>query len=215
MDYHKVSRKQLHGFSELISKNSGEREIDRYLKENLEVLACCLKYESTGHHGTYVIPQQSIKLPSKSNKGLKPDYLFAGDSSDGLAWFVLELKGAGERIFDERSGRLAFSNCANSGVFQLLDYIDYCTENQVFLQQTLGIKEFREPRGILLMGRSTEMEDSASRKRMKRAWNNLTSRKLQIRTYDSLLRGIDEIIRFKEAERNGTLRIVRTKPPSA
>jgi len=73
-------------------------------------------------------------------------------------------------------------------VFQLLEYIDCCTEAQSYLRDQLRLTDFREPRGFLIMGRDREFEDNEHRQRMKAAWNRAVGGKLEIRSYDSLLR---------------------------
>ena len=53
---------------------------------------------------------------------------------------------------------------ANRGVLQLLEYIDVCAENQAYLRDQAGLKELREPKGLLLIGTQAELNDSRNRK---------------------------------------------------
>lgn len=80
---------------------------------------------------------------------MKPDYLFAGANSDGVTWWVLELKGANEAIVTkDKNGTYRFSSVANEGVIQLNQYLDYCYTNQELIKDAYGINSFTEPKGI-------------------------------------------------------------------
>ena len=124
-------------------------------------------------------------------KGLKPDYLFGGKNSDGFFWCVAELKGPQDRIFrrasDDRK-TVAFSAVANEGICQLLQYMDYCTSTQSYFRDHFGLNNFRDPRGILVIGREAELESDFQLQELKAAWNRISGDKLMIRTYDALLR---------------------------
>jgi len=193
---HKVTKVQLEEFRKLVNNSADETAIDRFLRNNLEVLVNALSFVSTGHHGAWVVPQQIIRPPQGDViHGLIPDYLVGGKNSDGFNWFVLELKGANEKIFTKSKGRLIFSNTTHKGVFQLLEYIDYCSEAQSYLRDSLHLARFREPRGILLIGREDELIYDEYREHLKSAWNRL-ARNLEVRTYDSLLRFVDEKVKF-------------------
>lgn len=175
--------------SKLVENSSGERAIDNFLKSNVEVLANCMNFVQFGHHGTWVIPQQEIRPPlTLTQKGLKPDYLVGGKGSDGYRWFVVELKGANHNIFVEKKGSLQFSAVVNRGICQLMSYIDYCSSAQGYIRDSLKLNGFREPEGILIVGREEELSCSSLKQDMKAAWNRITSNRIQIRTYDALLR---------------------------
>lgn len=194
VDPRHVTKAQMHKLEELINDEADETEIDVFLRQHLPILALCLSFFSTGHHGTWIIPQQSIR-PNLNHReqGLKPDYLIGGKSSDGFTWWVLELKGVNENIFANSNGKICFTQTANRGVFQLLEYIDYCSEAQSFMREVLGLKRFREPKGILLIGRDAEMVQDPRRERLKSAWNR-ANRALQVRTYSALLRAVQNNI---------------------
>lgn len=86
-----VTRAQLETFKNLVNSNASESQIDLFLQNNLPVLACCLTFFRTGHHGTWIIPQQMIRPPRNSvEPGLKPDYLLGGRNSEGFTWSVLD-----------------------------------------------------------------------------------------------------------------------------
>lgn len=174
---------------EIVRVDGTETAIDVFLNDNTSLLARCLNFTQFGHHGTWVIPQQVIRPPQTQEvKGLKPDYLIGGKGSDGYRWFVVELKGANEKIFVENNGVVCFSRTVNRGIFQLLNYINYCSSAQAYLRESLRLRGLREPEGILVVGRESELNDDPRKQEMKSAWNRLTSNRIQIRTFDALLR---------------------------
>lgn len=190
VDPYDITSKQVDKFLSLIIKNSDETKIDDFLQENLSILAFISVFFWTGHHGAWILPQQLIKPRVGQNKGLKPDYLFAGDNSDGVTWWILELKGANENIWiEDKNGDFRFSGAANKGVNQLTRYIDYCTINQGAIRDAYGIDSFTEPKGILLMGRGKEFESNEQKRNLKRR-HNRNNPHLQIRTYDALINKI-------------------------
>lgn len=194
----KTTRKQLEEFRALINKGAGETEIDGFLKTNLEVFSIALDFFKTGHHGAWIIPQQDIK-PQTSEPGLKPDYIIGGKSSDGFGWWVIDLKGADEKIFTDKGNRTCFSNKANMGIFQILEYINYCAKMQSYMREALSLVGFREPKGLLIIGRENEMLENSRRSELKAAWNNLSD-KLQVRTYDAFLRAVEQQVVWNEQD---------------
>lgn len=184
---HDVTDSQFQEFRELVQKRASETEMEQFLASSKQALALVLGLFQTGHHATWIVPKQAIRLRlGDHSPGLIPDYLVAGANSDGVAWWVLELKGCEAKVFSNRG----FSTTANRGIVQLLEYIDVCSELQSTLRDQLGLKGFREPRGILLMGTDDEYEDIRRRK-LKAAWNRNVPR-IQIRSYDALLREVDQ-----------------------
>ncbi|WLE99306.1 MAG: DUF4263 domain-containing protein [Candidatus Electrothrix communis] len=160
------------------------------LKSNPAVLVNCLKFLKSGNHGAWVIPQQQIK-PSvgKSDKGHIPDYILGGNSSDGFSWFVLELKGVEHKLFKvDGNKKLYLTSVLNAAVCQTLEYIDYCAEHQSYLRDGLKLNDFREPKGLILIGKEGEVENDSRLQKAKAAWNRYLGPKIEIRTYDSLLR---------------------------
>ena len=193
-----VTRVQLDGLKNLVDNNSPESELDSYLAANPQVMAHCLTFLNTGHHGAWIIPQQQIRPPQKYVRyGLRPDYIIGGRDSDGFFWYVLELKGANENIFSEENGRVFFSKTTNKAMFQLLEYIDYCSETQAYLRETLNLTNFREPQGILMIGRASEVEQNSKKQRMKAAWNKITADRVELRTYDALISVIETEVDYK------------------
>lgn len=176
-------------FEKLIKSSPGETAIDNFIRDHPSVLAMALEPLSTGHHGAWVIPQQVIRPKINENTpGLIPDYILGGNSSDGFTWWVVELKGADVNLFSKRKNELCFSPTLNKGICKLLTYIDYCAEIQSTLRDTFKLKDFREPKGLLLMGREDELINDSQKQKLKAAWNRITRSKLEIRSYDSLLR---------------------------
>jgi hypothetical protein len=191
-----VTRKQLDEFKTLIQKDAGETEIDNFLKANLEVLSISLDFFKTGHHGAWILTQQEIK-PTTTLPGLIPDLLIGGKSSDGFQWWVLDLKGANDSIFSESGPRVHFQSKVNMGIFQVLEYMNYCAKNQAYLRDSMSLVGLREPKGLLLIGREGEMANDQRRQELKRAWNNLSD-KLQVRTYDAFLRAVETKVNWCE-----------------
>ncbi len=184
-----VEKSVLEAFRDLVNRRAAETEIDGFIRSNPKALATCFRLTMTGHHGVWVIPQQVIKPPMRPvERGLKPDFILGGKGSDGFSWFVVELKGADDSIFAESDGKTYFSSSANRGVFQLLEYVDYCSQNQAWLRDTLRLTDFREPRGFLFIGRETELEENEVRGRLKGEWNRLAGGRLEVHTYDVLVR---------------------------
>jgi len=194
-----VSRAQLEHLESLVEDNAGERAIARFLKDNKSVLVNSLRIFHTGHHEAWVIPEQMVRPPlTESKKGLKPDFILGGLSSEGIKWCVLELKGADVDLLQETSNRiLSFGSCANRAICQTIEYIDYCASAQVHLRDTLKLKDFREPNGLILIGRETEFSNDSRRQQFKSAWNRLMGHKIELRTYDSLLRIVRSVVGSK------------------
>lgn len=174
----------------MIARNSRETEIDNFLKNNLSVLAFTSALLFTGHDGCWIVRQQSIKSRFGSTKGLIPDYLVAGKNSDGIQWFILELKGANEKIWSkDKNGDFAFSPTTNKGFNQLTRYIDYCTTKQSTIREQFELPSFSEPKGVLMIGREKEFKIDREKRKIK-SRHNRSNPNIQIRTYDALIRRI-------------------------
>jgi hypothetical protein len=113
----------------------------------------------------------------------------AGAGSYGVRWFVLELKGADKHAFKKTGKLVSLSANANNGVCQLLNYMDSSSRDQAYLRDGLELTGFREPQGILLIGTDDETDDPQVRD-FKSAWNR-TNPKVQIRSYNGLLRQVE------------------------
>ena len=181
----------------LVKNNSGEKQIDETLRENPELLIAALRIVHTGNHGCWVLSQQMIRPKLKENKpGLIPDFIVGGLSSDGFEWWVVELKGANANLFSRVNNKLQLSSTLNKGMCQLLTYIDYCDEAQSLIRDQLGLTDFRRPKGMIFIGRETELKDDPEKQMLKSAWNNINRTNLEIRTFDSLLRTSEELFSF-------------------
>lgn len=193
-----VNRDDLERLNELVIRDAAETEIDTFLRDHPSTLSWCLRNWSTGHHASWIVSQQQIR-PTTSTYGLKPDYLIAGKNSGGITWHVLELKSPGDKLFVRTSkGRLKFSETAHEGVFQLLEYIDFCSCQQAYLRDGLGLKGFREPTGLLVIGRRLEFEEP-DYQYMKAAWQRLTGGRLIFATFDALLEGMRGFVDLLES----------------
>jgi hypothetical protein len=179
-------------FSTLLDQGVTETDVDNFLRDNPALIGQCLNFTNFGHHGMWVIPQKLIDPgASPKRKGLKPDYIFGGKSSDGFFWCVAELKGPQDKLFkratDDRK-TISFSAVANEGICQLLQYIDYCSAAQSYFRDHFSLSDFREPRGFLIIGREEELEGDAQLQELKAAWNRISGNRIILRTYDALLR---------------------------
>jgi hypothetical protein len=174
---------------ELLDQNASETDVDSFLKQNPQFLANAMNFTSFGHHASYVIPQFNIRPSNHHQKGLRPDYVIGGRNSNGFEWYVIELKGVSDSLFVKtNNGKdIQLSSTANKGICQLLRYIDFCDENQSHMRDSLKLTNFRAPKGFLIIGKDNEFEDEDLRK-MKRAFNDMFAGRIQIRTYDALLR---------------------------
>ena len=198
-DHWKITKDQASKLEELIEKNVNETQIDKFLRVNPNILVNCLSSFSTGHHGAWVIPQQQIKPSMVSkHKGLIPDYIIGGKSSDGFEWFVLEMKGISDRLFTKSGKLLYLSSVLNKAICQTMEYIDYCSSQQSYLRETLRLTDFREPKGLILIGRENEFANDERSKQLKAAWNRYLGNKIEIRSYDSMLRYVKSEIELKE-----------------
>ncbi len=93
IDPHDFSGRDIEKLITLIRKNVSETEIDSFLRSKLSLLSFTSSFFRTGHQGSWIIPQAKIKPSGFANgPGLIPDYLFAGDNSDGVTWWVVDLK---------------------------------------------------------------------------------------------------------------------------
>lgn len=185
---HDVTADQHEKLHRLVLERAGETQIEEFLSTNKEVLALTLSLYGTGHHASWLYPKQQIRPPAAEVSGLIPDYVGAAANSDGLSWWVLELKGADKSAFRKRGKRVFLSNDANEGICQLLNYMDASSRSQAYLRDELKLTGFREPRGILLIGTDEESKDEQIRD-FKGAWNRLNQR-VQIRSYGALLRTV-------------------------
>ncbi len=80
----------------------------------------------------------------------------------------------------------------------MLSYIDYCSEIQSTLRDQFHLRGFREPKGMLLIGRDKELDDDERKQKLKSAWNRVTKTSLEIRTYDALLRPFGQVVSYWE-----------------
>ncbi len=179
----------------MVEASASETDLDHFIRGEPNLLSSLLHFVSTGHHGGKVYPQQTIR-PSVAGeqRGLIPDYLISGQSSEGTTWWVLELKGPSEKLFSGTGQKIRLSDTANKGLVQIHQYVEFCNEHQSSLREALQLKDFSIPMGILLMGRESELVDPHRRK-MKKALGGPMS-PIRIRTWDSLLRSLEHKLAF-------------------
>jgi hypothetical protein len=183
-------------FRQVVNEDGSETALDHCLRGYPDLWSAFLYQNSTGHQGGKVLSQQVIQpaVPGVQ-PGLIPDYLISGINSAGISWYVVELKGAKEKMFAGSGSILRLSKTANQGILQLLRYLDFCAEHQTVLRDAFKLEGFREPHGILLIGREEEFTYSEERQKMKRIWNQ-SNHRLEVRTYDAFLRSLDNKLSF-------------------
>ncbi|NVO09793.1 MAG: DUF4263 domain-containing protein [Bacteroidales bacterium] len=189
-----ATKTQLRLLSGLIGNNASETEMHNFLLTNQVLFSFALYSFRTGHHGIWVYSKQVIKPKIEGvSKGIIPDFIVGGKNSDGFQWWIIELKGVNDNIFTlDSNNELYFSSTVNKGLCQLLEYINSCSEIQGHLRDIFKLKDFREPNGLLIVGKESELENDERRQKLKGAWNRLNTTKLEIRTYDWLLRNFTE-----------------------
>jgi|SRR5665213_548236 len=126
---HKVRLEQREEFQRLLAEGAGETALERFLGANPEVLALTMYMYMTGHHAAWIYPKAQIRAANDDIRGLIPDYILAEASSNGVSWFMLELKGASQRAFTKKGTRVYLSSVANQGVSQLLNYMDVASHS--------------------------------------------------------------------------------------
>lgn len=152
---------------------------------------------NTGHHGTWYTSKPQICPPLiNGRKGKIPDFLIAGANSDGIQWFVVELKSPKDKLFNEKGD--CFSSIANKGLNQLAGYLKFCTEHQNTLRDTYGIQDFTTPNGILVIGNEEETR-LKEKQDLKAFWNNSLP-KIKIISYSRILNLAQEILHFRNRD---------------
>lgn len=169
----------------LIEDNSSEKLIDSYLMKHKELLALLMRAYHTGHHHSWVIPKKVIKTKFyETEKGQIPDYILGGQSTSGKEWFIVELKGANVKWFNEGQGEIFFTNTINKGIHQLIEYLHYCEKYQTKFRDEYRLLDFHKPKAILIAGRRNEFENNIRKRDIKKGWEKLLGNSLEIMTYD-------------------------------
>jgi len=184
-----VAKAQTDALAQLIEQQKSETEVDKYLRKNSSLLGACMNFTRFGHQGTWVVSQQTVRPPLTSTQtGMKPDYIIGGRNSEGFLWMVVELKGVDQPLFVHNGKRLALSSYANQGLCQLLEYVQYCNSAQSYLREQLRLTDFSNPKGLLLIGRQSEIDSDPRKQTLRRQINAAFSGQIEIRTYDALVR---------------------------
>jgi hypothetical protein len=168
--------------------NSSETAVHNILRQYPELLRNAMP--KVGHHGMWYCNKPQIRPPLPNGKqGKIPDMLLAGRGSDGMAWFVVELKSPSAKIFNQHGN--AFSPAANQGLNQLAAYLHYANEKQASIRESLEIPHFRTPAGILIIGREQETIDDEVKEELKAFWNR-TLDTIKIISYDNIVRASEQ-----------------------
>lgn len=172
-----------------IIKIGSETDAHNILIQYPNLLYCLMR--GTGHHGTWYASKPYICPPlTNGRKGKIPDFLIAGRSSIGLEWFVIELKSPQENLFNRKGD--CFSVVANQGLNQLARYLNYCTQYQSTVRDAYGLKDFRTPKGILLLGNEEETF-SEEKEELKSFWNS-SLQNIEIISYSRILHNAQAVI---------------------
>lgn len=178
--------------SALLGPRATETLVDRHIQKYPALLGQCLNFTNYGHHGIWVVPQKLVDPgATPTRRGQRPDYLIGGKSSDGYQWMVVELKSPNAKLFSrakDKRGTITLSKTANEGICQLLQYMSYCNTHQAYIRSHFKLTDLGTPRGILVIGRSAELEADEQLRELRQSWNNSGSAPLTIRTYDAFLR---------------------------
>jgi hypothetical protein len=192
-----LAEKEINGLERLLNANASETELQTFLEANKTLFAVLLSYHRTGHHSNWVVAKQAlrIKIAAQNIRGLIPDFIVCGKNSDGFSYWVVEIKAPKEALFTTNSSNeIYFSSELNKGICQLIEYVDFCNEQQAQLRDLYKFEGIREPNGLLIIGREAELDGDHRKQKMKAAWNRIVGAKLEIRTYDWLLSASKSIL---------------------
>jgi hypothetical protein len=187
----RITRAGVHKFETALRKGT-ETDAHRALEEHPELLRDIMP--NVGHHGLWFCTKPQIRPPlPNGKKGKIPDLLLAGRGSGGMAWFIVELKGPTDNLFNEDC--TAFTRIANKGLNQLAAYLHFAEEKQAHIRDALEIHDFRSPEGILIIGREEETNSNEVKRDMKFFWNNELS-SIHIVSFDLILRSARERLKY-------------------
>ena len=172
-------------FNRILDESGSETDIHNYLLAYPEMLYNALYKTSYGHHGMKILSKQALAPKTSYNKGMIPDFILGRDSSEGIGWFVIELKGYNDDLFKISKSEIGFSSTANKGICQLLEYMDKGSELQSYIRDYLKLDGFRNPKGILLMGKKSELESNERKKKLRRIFHEAVP-SIQLINYDVL-----------------------------
>lgn len=192
-----LEEKEVNELEILLNKNASEAELHTFIEANKTLSAVLLFHTQTGNHNTWVVSKQALraKIIAQNIRGLIPDFIVCGKNSDGLSYWVVEIKSPNESLFTaNNANEIYFSSEVNKGICQLIEYVDFCNEQQALLRDLYKFEGIREPNGLLIVGRESELEKDQRRQKMKHAWNRIVGTKLEIHTYDWLLRTSKNIL---------------------
>lgn len=190
---HDITESHANKLSSLVEDEVEETKIDKgFIRDNPAVWTGALSWHRTGHHGAWVLSQQTLKPHfSSGSPGMIPDYIIGGKHSGGFFWYVVELKGPNQEMFSGGGIDLRLSDKLNRGICQTLRYLDHASEVQQYLRDQMDLTEFREPKGMILIGRKTELESDGQRRSLRSAINRVTNNDLTIRSFDALVNAVN------------------------
>ncbi len=166
----------LAAFLQCLDNGASEREAQRFLEENPEVLAQHLG----GGHGRWVIPHQRL------GSELITDFVIGERNSGGTFWHAVELESPKARMFSRNGDPSAKLNHA---IRQITDWRAWLDRNQNYAarprsESGLGLTDIHsQVHGIIIIGRRDSIEPGTNdRRRQLCADSNI-----QIMSYDRLI----------------------------
>lgn len=185
-----VASKKVKAFEDIVANpprdtNTWENDIRKELHKNWRVL---------------VGPQyKDCHSPYPIHQDMNADLLFV--RPDGYA-DIWELKLPNDPIFEKYNHRKRLSKESSTGIGQLIEYIDRAEKTPLDFQdyaiRRAGGTFVHRPRGILVIGRD---HDDVERDRL--ALENSFYAGIRIMTYDDLLRGARDLLKYLREHRNG------------
>jgi hypothetical protein len=176
VDWMNVPAGLLRRFRKCLSTAQREEDLQRFLSENLWLLAAQL----AGGHGRWVIPKKRLGAEHV------PDFLVGEKSSAGFEWFPVELKSPKAKMFTKAGDPTKHLNRA---LRQIHDWRNWLETNQNYAARPandkgLGLADISARLdGLILIGRGADVDDSTNglRREIRR------SDRIKIHSYDSLL----------------------------
>ncbi|MDX3065815.1 MULTISPECIES: Shedu immune nuclease family protein [Streptomyces] len=158
---------------------------ERDLQEVLQRHPALLGHVLTGNHGTWVRPEVGF------GNHYRADFLIAGRTSAGLQWVLVELESPNARLTNRGNGRE--SPTLRHAVDQIRDWREWLSTNLLQARTPRTENGLSLPgitadaRGLIIMGREDDTEDSAQvRRRL------FTDSRIEVRTFDWLLRAAEQ-----------------------
>lgn len=146
-----ISSAKLRGFQKLLDRGAPERDLQRFLESNPEILAQHLG----GGHGRWVIPQKRLGSEHVT------DFLIGEKASGGYLWIAVELESSRAQIFT-KGGEIGAA--ARHAIRQITDWRIWLQKNLDYAQRErenkgLGLEEIHpQLHGYIIIGRRSHIQ---------------------------------------------------------